>query len=156
MGAAGRSIGKRWFETTGPLPSTWPAQGVDDSTDQPITHWHIRHAPCSLDLISRVQMFAFAEEHDTDFIRIDVERDAVQIARKFHEFIEAHIRKTRDLGNSDGDTRDRSHLPRRQLRSKSIQRPADACERLIVDAMQAFGRSIQWSAFGTEGVGTGS
>ncbi len=54
-----------------------PAQRVDDATDQFIAHRNVHHATRALDLIARVQMLAFAEKHDADFVRIDVERDAV-------------------------------------------------------------------------------
>ena len=100
-------------------------------------------------------MLAFAKEHDADFVRIDVERDAVQIAGKLHQLIKAHARKARDLGDADGDARDRAHLTRRQLRREGFQRPADPRERLVEDAVQAIRRVIQWSAFGAEGTGSG-
>ena len=100
-------------------------------------------------------MLAFAEEHDADFVRIDVERDAVQIAGKLHQLIKAHARKARDLGDADGDARDRAHLTRRQLRREGFQRPADSRERVVEDAVQAIRRVIQWSAFGAEGTGSG-
>ena len=107
------------------------AQRVDDAPDQPIAHRHVHHPARALDLIARVQMPAIAKQHDADFVLIDVERDAVQIAGKLHQFIKAHARKARDLGDADGDARDRAHFTRRQLRRESLQRPADARERLV-------------------------
>ena len=132
-----------------------PAQGVDDAPDQSIAHRHVHHATRALDLVARVQMLAFAEEHDADFVRIDVERDAVQIAGKLHQLLEAHARKARDLGDADGDAGDRAHLARRQLRREGVQRSADTRERLVEDGMQAVRRVIQWSAFGAAATGSG-
>ena len=138
-----------------PFAIEWPAQRVDDAPDQSIAHRHVHHTTRTLDLVARVQMLAFAKEHDADFVRIDVERDAVQIAGKLHQLIKADARKARDLGDAGGDARDRAHLTRRQLRREGFQRPADTRERLVEDAMQAIRRVIQWSAFGAEGTGSG-
>ena len=137
-----------------PFAIEWPAQRVDDAPDQSIAHRHVHHTTRALDLIARVQMLAFAKEHDADFVLIDVERDAVQIAGKLHQLIKAHARKARDLGDADGDARDRAHLTRRHLRRESFQRPADTRERLVEDSMQAIRRVIQWSAFGAEATGS--
>ena len=71
----------------------WATQGIDDAPDQAVTHRHVHHATRTLDLVARVQMLAFAEEHDADLVRIDVERDAVEIAGKLHQLIEAHARE---------------------------------------------------------------
>ena len=131
MGGAGRSMGKRWLEATGPLPSSGPAQRIDDAADQAIAHRHVHHATRALDLSARMQMLAVAKQHDADFVLIDVERDAVQIAGKLHQLIKAHARKARDLGDADGDARDRAHLTRRHLRRECVQRPADTRERLV-------------------------
>ena len=93
----------------------WPAQWVDDSPDQSIAHRHVHDTTCSLDLIAGVQMPAFAKQHDADFLFINVERDAVEITGKLHQFVEADARKARDLGDADGYPRDRAHLTRRYV-----------------------------------------
>ena len=131
-----------------PLAIEWPTQRVDDASDQSIAHRHVHHATRAFDLIARVQVLAFAKKHDADFVRIDVERDAEQIAGKLHQLIKAHARKARDLGDADGDARDRAHLTRRHLRRERFQRPADTRERLVEDSMQAIRRVIQWSPLG--------
>ena len=125
-----------------PLAIEWPAQGVDNAPDQSIAHRYVHHTTRALDLGARVQVPAIAKQHDADFVLIDVERDAVQIAGKLHQFIKAHARKARDLGDADGDARDRAHLTRRHLRGESFQRPADTSERLIEDSMQAIRRVV--------------
>ena len=132
-------MGKRWLEGDRPFAIERPAQRVDDAPDQSVAHRHVHHTTCAFDLSARVQMLAIAKQHDADFVLIDVERDAVQIAGKLHQLIKAHARKTRDLGDADGDARDRAHLARRHLRREGCQRPADARERLVEDSMQAIG-----------------
>ena len=76
-------------------------------------------------------MFAFAQEYDADFVRIDVERDAIEIAWELHQLIKAHARKTSYLGDPDGDARDRSHLSRSKFGIEGVQRPGDPCERVV-------------------------
>ena len=101
-------------------------------------------------------MLAFAKEHDADFVRIDVECDAVQITGKLHQLIKAHARKARDLGDADGDARDRAHLLRRHLRRERFQRAADTRERLVEDGTQAIRRVVHWVPFGAEDTGSSS
>src|SRR5208337_861120 len=138
-----------------PFAVEWVAQWVDDAPDQTITHRHVHHTTGTLDLVAGMQMLAFAEENDADFVRVDVERDAVEIAGKLHQLIKADAWKARDLGDAGGDARERAHLTRRQLRRESLQRPADTRERRVEDAVQTIRRGIQWSAFGAEGTGSG-
>ena len=151
IGGAARSMGKRWLEATGPLPSSGSPNGVNDTPDQSIAHRHVHHTTRTLDLVARVQMFAFAKEHNTDFVGIDVERDAEQIAGKLHQLIKTHTRKTRDRGDANRDARNCSHLTRRHLGRESFQRPAYPRERVVKDGMQVVRRVIQWSAFGAVG-----
>ena len=94
------------------LAVEWPAQRVDNASDQPVAHRHVHHPTGTLDLVTSPQVLAFAEQHDADFVRIDVERDAVQTAGELHQFLEAHAGKTGDFGDADGDARDRAHLAR--------------------------------------------
>ncbi len=92
IGAVGRSMGKRWLEATGPLPSSGSPKAT---MTRPIVHppqARPSRGPC-LDFIARVQMLAIAEQHDANFVRIDVERDSIKVARELHQFIEAHARK---------------------------------------------------------------
>ena len=96
-------------------------------------------------------MFAFAQEHHADFVRVDIERDAIEIARKLHQLIKAHARKTSNLCDPDGDARDRSHLARRQLWTNGVQRPADPRECVVKKVVQAIRCVVQWSAFDVEG-----
>src|SRR4029077_11553154 len=109
----------------------------------------------ALDLSATVQVLAIAKEHDADFVLIDVERDAVQIAGKFHQFIEAHAWKARDLGNADGQARDRADFSHRQLRGGDVQRSADSRERTLEDSMQTFKSVTQRSAFWDDATGSG-
>ena len=123
------------------------AQWVDDAPDQSIAHRHVHHTSRSFDLRARMQTLAFAKQYDADFVFIDIERDAVEIAGKLHQLIKAHAWKASDLGDADGDARDRADFARRQSRRESCQRPADASERLVEDSMQGIRYGIQWSAF---------
>ena len=77
-----------------PFTIEWIAQRVNHSPDQSIAHRHVHHTTRTLDLVARVQVFAFAKEHNTDFVGIDVERDAEQIPGKLHQLIKTHTRKT--------------------------------------------------------------
>ena len=154
MGRCGTFDGQTLTRGDRPFSIEWLAQRVDDAPDQSIAHRHVHHATRTFDLIARVQMLAFAKEHDTDFVRIDVERDAEQIAGKLHQLIKAHARKARDLGDADGYARDRAHLTRRQLRHEGFQRAADTRERLVEDGMQAIGRVVHRDPFGAEDTGS--
>ena len=111
-----------------------PAQRIDDAADQSLAHRHVHHASCALDLIAGMQVLAIAEQHDADLVLIDVKRDAEQVAGKLHQLIEAHARQARDLGDADGDARDRAHLTRRQLRRERCRASGDARERAVEDA----------------------
>ena len=103
------------------------AQRVDDAPNQPVAYRYVHHAAGALDLVARVQMLAFSQEHDSDFVLIDVERDAIQVPAgqttgKLHQLIKTHARKARDLGDTYGDTGNRSHVARRQLRREGFAR----------------------------------
>ena len=76
MCGAGRSMGRRCAGGHRPIAIEWPAERIDDASDQSVAHRHVHHAARALDLIARVQMPVFAEQHDADFVLIDVERDA--------------------------------------------------------------------------------
>jgi hypothetical protein len=51
----------------------------------------------------RVQMPVIAEQHDTDLVRIDVERDAEHAARKLQQLFIAHTGKSGHFGDAGGD-----------------------------------------------------
>ena len=138
----GRAVfdGQTLAEGDRPLAVERSAERVDDAADQSLAHGHVHDTTRALDLIARVQVLVFAKEHDADLVRIDVECDAEQIAGKLHQLIKSHARKARDLGDAGGDARDRAHLARRQLRRERVQRPANTCECLVEDSMQAIRR----------------
>ena len=99
--------------------------------EQSVAHGHVHDPARALDFIARVQMPVVAEQHDADFVLVHVERDAEHVAGKLHQFLEAHAGKAGDLGDAGGDTGDRAHLARRQLRREGFPHLADAGERAV-------------------------
>lgn len=137
-------MGNRSLEATSPLPSRAPPQWVDDAPDQSITHWYVHHAAGALDLVARVQMLAFSQEHDADFVLINVECDSVQVLGgpmtwKLHQFVKANTRQARDLGDTNGDTGNRSHLAQSQVRREGFAPLAQAGKRAVEDTLQRIG-----------------
>ena len=138
MCGAGRSMGRRSLEATGPLPSSGRPKRVDDAPEQSVAHGHIHDPARALDFIARVQMPVFAEQHDADFVLVHVERDAEHFAGKLHHLLKAHAGEAGDLGDAGGDAGDRAHLPRRQLRREGFPHLAYSSERAVEDTLQAF------------------
>ena len=113
-----------------PLAIERTAERVDDASQQSIAHGHVHDPARALDFISCVQMPVFAEQHDADFVLVHVERDAKHAAGKLDQFLKAHTGQAGNLGDAGGDTGDRAHLARRQLRREGFPHLADAGKRL--------------------------
>ena len=116
-----------------------PAQRVDDTAQQPFAHGHIHDPARALDLIARLQVPVVAEQHDADFVLVDIERDAEHAAGKFEQLLGARAGQPGDPGNAGRHVGDRADLMRRQLRRKGGPRPADPGERAVEDTLQVFG-----------------
>ena len=72
-----------------------PAERVDDAAQQPFADGHIHDAAGALDLVARLQVPVVAEQHDADFVLVDIERDAEHAAGKFEQFLGARARAAR-------------------------------------------------------------
>ena len=138
MGGAGRSMGRRSLAATAPVAIERPAKRIDDAPQQSVAHGHVHDPARALDFVAGVQMPVFAEQHDADFVLVDVERDAEHVAGKLHQFLEAHAGQPGHLGDAGGDAGDRADLARRELRREGFPRLADRGERVVEDALQAF------------------
>jgi hypothetical protein len=57
-------------------------------------------------------MPVIAEQHDADFVLVQVERNAENAAGKRQQFLKADAGQTGDLGDAGGDAGDRADLPR--------------------------------------------
>ncbi len=133
-------MGRRLAGGHRPVAVEWPAERVDDASQQSVAHGHVHDPAGALDFIARVQMPVFAEQHDADLVLVHVERDAEHAAGKFHQLVKAHAGKAGDLGDARGDAGDRAHLARRQLRRKGFASLAQAGERVVEDTLQGIRR----------------
>ena len=89
-----------------------------------------------------MQMPVVAEQHDADFVFVDVECDAEHIAGKLHQFLETHAGKTGDLGDAGGDAGDRADFPRRQLRREGFPRLAYPGKRAVENVLRGSQASL--------------
>ena len=92
-----------------------------------------------------------AEQHDADLVRIDVEGDAVHIAGKLDQLLEADTGQAGHLGDAGGDAGDRAHLPRLQLRreaSRAWLMPAKALSKTSWRLLRCRTRSLAARRFG--------
>ena len=144
MGAGGAFDGQALAGGHRPLAIEWPAERVDDAPQQSVAHGHVHDPAGALDFIARVQMPVFAEQHDADFVLVHVERDAEHIAGKRHQFLEAHAGEAGHLGDAGGDTGDRAHLPRRQLRRECFPHLADSGKRAVEIVLEALRFHVHW------------
>ena len=100
-------------------------------------------------------MPVFAEQHDADLVLVHVEGDAEHAAGKLDQLLEAHAGQAGDPGDAGGDAGDRADLARRQLRREGFPRLADAGERAVEDALQAFRRAVHWRFCQASALGCG-
>jgi hypothetical protein len=82
-GGGGAFDGQAFAGVHRPAAIERPAERVDDASQQAVAHGHVHDPAGALDLIARVQMRVFAEQHDADFVFVHVERDAEHAAGKF-------------------------------------------------------------------------
>ncbi len=143
MAAAGRSIGRRAAGDHRPVVVEGPAERVDDASEQAVAHGHVHDPARALDFVARVQMPVVAEQHDADFVLVDVERDAEHVAGKSHQFVGADAGKTGNHRDARGDVGDRPDLARRQPRREGLAPAAETGERAVEGASQRTGRRAQ-------------
>ena len=136
IAAAGRSIGRRALDATGPLPSSGRPSGSMTRPSKPFADRHIHDATGALDAIARVQVRVVAEQHDTDIVLVEIEGDAEHIAGKRKQFVGACMRKARDARDSGGNARDRADFLRRRVRGakRSLASPISRMARSTVFA----------------------
>src|ERR1035438_2553536 len=70
------------------------AQWVDHPPQQTISHWYVHDAPGTFHFVARVQVLVIPEQDNADFVFIDVEGNARQIAWECHDLIIANTGKT--------------------------------------------------------------
>ena len=95
---------------------------VDDTTDQAIADRYVHHMPTALDLIASVQLRVVTEQHDADFVLVDIEGDAMDIAWEFHQFLEADTGQAGDLGDAGRNAGDPPDFLWLQLMDKAFPR----------------------------------
>ncbi|MDZ7935035.1 MAG: hypothetical protein U5M51_08765 [Emticicia sp.] len=83
IGAAGRSIGRRWLHTSEPRSSSAPLQRVDDAPQQGIAHRHVHYPAGTFHFIPGLQMPVITQQYHADVGFAEFEGDVVQPAGNF-------------------------------------------------------------------------
>src|ERR1035437_4847756 len=121
-----------------------PTERVDDAPQQSGAHGHVHNPARALDLIACVQVPVVAEQHDTDFVLIHVERNAEHSAGKFQKLLKTDAGEAADPGDACGNVRDRAYFMRPQLRREGLKHLAYSGKGAVEDTLQALRRSAHW------------
>src|SRR5664280_924121 len=151
-GRSGAFCGQALASGYRPAAIEWPTERVDDASQQSIAHSHVHDPSGAFDFVTRVQILILAEQHDTDFVLVHVERDAEYAAGKLEKFLKPDTGEARDSGDTGGNVCDRAHLVGRQLRREGSPDLAYSSERAVEDTLQGFG----WRAHELVGAVLGS
>ena len=116
------------------------AERVDDTTHQGIADADVHDAAGTFDFVSGVQVGIVTEKHDTDFIRIDIEGDAEQIAGKFDQFLKSDAGQSGYHGDPGGDRGNSSDFTRSELMLVSVEYLADTGKSAFGTAQQGIGQ----------------
>jgi hypothetical protein len=130
-----------------PLAIERPSERVNDTSQQSIAHGYVHDPTGTPDFISRVEMPVLAEQYHADFVCVHVERNAEHVAGKRHQFIKAHTREPRHLGDTGSDTSDRTHLLWCQLRCEGFSHLAYAGKRTVKNVLEALRFHAHWLFF---------
>jgi hypothetical protein len=99
----GRRVAFSWQTSAEPdwsLSVKRNAKRVDDSTDQPVIDRDVHDATSQHNFIGCMEVPAFTEKHDANFMAIEITRVAEQITGKLHRFLRAHPGKASNLGDT--------------------------------------------------------
>ena len=89
IAVAGRSIGRRFGPGDRASAVEGPAERIDDSPNQRVADNDIHNAAGAPYFIAGAELVVIAEQHDADFVFIDIESDAKDPAGKAEQFLGA-------------------------------------------------------------------
>ena len=89
IAVAGRSIGRRSVPAIAPPAVERPAERIDNSPNQRVANDDIHNAAGAPHFIAGAELVVIAEQHDADFVFIDIEGDAEDPAGKAEQFLGA-------------------------------------------------------------------
>ena len=86
------------------------AQGVDDPTEQAVAHRHRQDAPGGPDQLLLFDVRVAAEDHRTDGVLVEVQRDAERAVFELEQLVHRHHGQPADPGDAVSHLGDASHL----------------------------------------------
>ena len=89
------------------------AERIDHAADHGIAHGHAHDAAGALDLVAFFDLLKVAEEHASDLVFFEVEREAANFVGKFEQLARHDLFEAVDLGDTVADLDHRSDLVRR-------------------------------------------
>ena len=89
--------------------------------DQRIADWDVQHAICAANLVTRCDVLAAIEQHNTDLFRIEIECHPQSLPRKSHQFLRLNARQPGHAGRAVSHKIHAAYLFRAQCQWGSIE-----------------------------------
>ncbi len=122
-----------------PLAVERTADRIHDAADHAVADRHIHHMAAALDLVAGVQMPVVAKQHDADLVLVDVERDAIQFAGKFHHFLVTDAGQSRDPRDAGGQAGHDADFVRTQPLRVRLAHLVEVREGMVNCGLKVFG-----------------
>ena len=88
----------------------WIAEHIDYATDKRIADGHLHNATGAFHQIAFANCLKLTEQHRTDFILFEIERQTSHVVRKLEQFTGHHLFQTVKLGNAVADFNHGAHF----------------------------------------------
>ena len=92
----------------------WDAQRVHDPAEQRFTNRHLEKTSCGSDLVALVEVPEVAQDHRSDLVLLEVQREAIRLVRKLEQLARHRVLQAVDLGDAVADGDDPSDVGRHE------------------------------------------